>query len=101
MTAAGDVAPGAGGRQEPVKPQARRGPLHRHPHIVYLFDSLTIQAISLVPVTKPTKLVVIIDIVGGDVSAWVHGRRPVAASSENGSVLDVSPHVWLPWAGRS
>jgi hypothetical protein len=52
-------------------------------------------------VIKPTKLVVIIDIIEDGMSAWIHGRRPVAARSENGSVLDVSPHVWLPWAGRS
>ena len=51
--------------------------------------------------TKPTKLVVIIDIIADAVPAWIHGSRPVAALSENGSVLDVSPHVRLPWAGRS
>jgi hypothetical protein len=46
-------------------------------------------------VTKPTKLVVIIDIIGGAVSAWIHGSRPVAAPSENGSVLDLT---WLTFA---
>jgi len=63
--------------------------------------SRSVTPASMAVAGKPTKLIVIIDIIRDAVSAWIHGRCPVAAPSENGSVLDVSPHVWLPWAGRS